>query len=81
MFLLVPAHPGCSEQNAESHKTVVYVCVFVQITPASISKSLGVQISVNSLQQEAYTTTEYMESMHFMVILHYFTFFTHATLC
>jgi len=23
MFLLVPAHPGCSGQNPESHKMVV----------------------------------------------------------
>jgi len=26
MFLLVPAHPGCLEQNPDSHKTVVCVC-------------------------------------------------------
>jgi len=26
MFLLVPAHPGCPGQNAESRKMVVCVC-------------------------------------------------------
>jgi len=29
MFLLVPAHLGCTRQNPESHKMVVCVCVCV----------------------------------------------------
>jgi len=29
MFLLVPAHPGCSGQNPESRKMVVCMCVYV----------------------------------------------------
>jgi len=45
MFLLVPAHPGCSGQNPESCKTVIVV---VAVSSSSSSSSSKVYVNLYS---------------------------------
>ena len=57
MFLLVPAHPGCPGQNSKSRKTVVCVCVGLELLVELInaarslicSASLSISIASGAL--------------------------------